>query len=227
LKKEGGEVSEDTKNRLSAFEAMRKSGSGRAKMDADAPRSDLARRQAREDRAGKPPRSRGPNAPSAARAPLNVPVFAAWRDAMNRRGIPTVQIPERRDAEDAERIVQKAGTVEAAIAYVVWTVDNWDKLERKYPKLGDYGNTFGTISGMWMRSLFPESLKLAKPVTSSGESVQMTTGSKAFCDYMALPIEEKAALDPRTQKSGCRGDELIAALSAWMAAKRTLRARTG
>lgn len=206
-------MSDVTKSRIDAFRAVREAGATKTKTapdESDDRRGDLARRRSRDENVGRPRKSKKAGAaPKAPRAPLQSAVFDAWRNAMNAKGIPTVQVPERRDLEDAQRIVEKAGGEAQAIAYAVWTVENWAALTKKFLKLDDYGMTFGTISGGWMRSLFPESCKAIAP------KVQ---GSDFFVKYMGLAAEDRAEMDPTipANKSQFQGfDELSRAIDAY------------
>lgn len=218
--KEAPSVSDETKSRNDAFKAVRGDTSPRESVAPARDRGDLARRRARDDYAGKPRKTKqGASAPRPARAAPQSPVFDAWRTAMNAKGIPTVQAPERRDVEDGNRIIEKAGSEELAVAYVKWTVENWGTLAKKFPKLDDYGMTFGTISGGWMRSLFP----LSATATAGPKPIE---GSEFFLAYMAKTEEEKVAMNPQDhQRSFQNYPEFSQALKAYMAAKSGINRR--
>lgn len=219
--KEGGGVTDDTKSRNEAFRAVRGDGgqTGRIAPDeSEDRRGDMARRRERDGRLSRPKKAKPPKAAPRPRAVPQSAVFEAWRNAMNAKGIPTVQAPERRDVEDGNRIIEKAGSEAQAIAYAVWTVENWGTLTKKFPKLDDYGMTFGTISGGWMRSLFPMAVTaIAAPPVE---------GSPFFLEYMAKTVEEKAAMNPQLHHRKFQGfAEYTQAMKTHMDAQKEINTR--
>ena len=192
------EVDVSTSDRLKAFQAVR----GNKGTDTETRyteredrRGDVTRRQDRDLRAGKPRSGRGGGkGPPRAKAPLQSPVWAAWREAMRTAGFPAVNVPERRDVEDGLAIIEKAGGEAEAIAYVTWVVEHWQEVLQKFPRIEEYGGrAFHLLAGGWMRSLFP----FAQDRLGANARSPLATGSEAFRRYMALTPEEMAKTDPR------------------------------
>lgn len=235
-KEEVREMSEATSDRLKAFQAVR---GGKQKSENTGPdqtlgrfpekdegRGDLARRQERDNRAGKPRKGRPrPEGAAISRGSLRCPIFEAWAAAMKAADLWTSGVADKRDVADAKRLMDKLGpdmTEADGIAYAVWLVENWGTLTKKWPKLNEYPRTsFGIISSRWMDSFVP--VWQATATTGGGAKVQ---GTEFFREYMALPLEEQAVRDP--QKEGRIRDvsELMKAYDAYQDAKSEMRRRT-